>query len=169
MQTHHQKSKARKHSDNILPTDLEALKQTHQFVRDDEADEQHCDDWKVRMARRYYNKLYKEYVVIDLSRYTEGKYGLRWRTEQEVIQKKGQHICASKHCELKDKLSTYEVLFKYSEDGHTKRELVKVCLCEACSEKLRLSAAKRDELANKAATTQSIHTEPSTSRKKQRN
>lgn len=139
------KAMGKKHTDNILPTDFEALKQAHQFVRDDETDEQHCDDWKVRMARRYYNKLYKEYAVIDLSRYTEGRYGLRWRTEKEVIKKKGQSVCASKQCEVENNLGTYEVLFKYSEDSKTKRELVKVCLCEGCAEKLKvINSARKD-------------------------
>ncbi|CAM9306421.1 unnamed protein product, partial [Phaeothamnion confervicola] len=37
------------------------------------------------MALKYYRRLYKEYALADLSRYTEGKVGLRWRTESEVI------------------------------------------------------------------------------------
>ena len=37
------------------------------FVRTDEDDSQ--DSWEVRMARRYYTKLFKEYAIADLSRY----------------------------------------------------------------------------------------------------
>lgn len=123
--------------DNMLPSDLQALKESHQLVRDDQYDEAHCDDWKVRMARRYYNKLYKEYAIIDLSRYKEGKYGLRWRTEAEVVSRKGQGICGSKHCDVESHLLTFELPFKYMEGGIVKRELIKVCLCEECAEKLR--------------------------------
>lgn len=122
------------------------------------------------MARRYYNKLYKEFAVIDLSRYKEGKYGLRWRTEKEVINKKGQTICASKQCEIANNLSTYEVLFKYNEDAVTKRELVKVCLCESCAEKLKESNTKREKLtaaSNKDDVSREAATE-SGSRKRQR-
>jgi protein FRA10AC1 len=32
--------------------------------------------------------LFKEYVLADMSRYEEGKVGLRWRTEKEVIEGK---------------------------------------------------------------------------------
>ena len=37
------------------------------FVRTAEDDSN--DSWEVRMARRYYAKLFKEYAVADLSRY----------------------------------------------------------------------------------------------------
>jgi protein FRA10AC1 len=30
-------------------------------------------------------QLFKEYALADMSRYKEGKIGLRWRTEREVI------------------------------------------------------------------------------------
>ena len=36
---------------------------------------------QVRLARRYYSKLFKEYAVADLSRHKEGRVGLRWRTQ----------------------------------------------------------------------------------------
>ena len=129
----------KKVKDNLLSSDLSALKEAHRLVRDDAFDEQHCDDWKVRMARRYYNKLYKEYAIIDLSRYKDGKYGLRWRTEAEVVSKKGQSVCGSKDCDLSDSLCTFELPFKYTEDSVVKRELVKICLCTTCSCKLQYS------------------------------
>ena len=112
-------------------------------MRDDAYDEKHCDDWRVRMARRYYNQLYKEFAIIDLSRYKEGKFGLRWRTESEVISSKGQRSCGSKLCENSNDLNVFEMPFKYSENGTVKRELIKVCLCPPCSEKL--SYGKGDE------------------------
>ena len=37
------------------------------FVRSEEDDSN--DSWEVRMARRYYAKLFKEYAIADLSRY----------------------------------------------------------------------------------------------------
>jgi protein FRA10AC1 len=32
------------------------------------------------MAKKYYSKLYKEYALVDLSRYETGQIGCRWRT-----------------------------------------------------------------------------------------
>jgi hypothetical protein len=39
------------------------------FIRDDEEDAAADDPWAVRLARRYYAKLYREYAVVDLTRY----------------------------------------------------------------------------------------------------
>ena len=33
------------------------------------------------MAVKYYNKLFKEYCIADMSRYKTGQIGLRWRTQ----------------------------------------------------------------------------------------
>jgi hypothetical protein len=122
----------------MLGTDLEALREAHQFVRDDEQDETLHDNWKVRMARKYYDQLFKEFAIVDLSRHREGKIGLRWRTEDEVLQGKGQEVCATRHCDRRGALTTVELPFTYSEQGQTKMELVKVCLCQSCGEKLNI-------------------------------
>lgn len=42
------------------------------------------------------SKLFREYAVADLSRYKEGKVGLRWRTQQEVVNGAGQFECGAK-------------------------------------------------------------------------
>ena len=132
--TEHGKRKA---SDQITSSDIEAIKETHEFIRDDDYDRLHSDDWKVRMARRYYDKLYKEYAIIDLSRYREKTYGLRWRTEEEVVRTKGQLICGSTDCEVSGDLHSFELPFRYAENGQTKRALVKVRLCSKCSHKVK--------------------------------
>ena len=43
-------------------TDKDVLASNHQFVRDDGDDSQNYgkDDWGIRMARKYYAKLFKE-------------------------------------------------------------------------------------------------------------
>jgi Folate-sensitive fragile site protein Fra10Ac1 len=43
-------------------SDKDVLASNHQFVRDDADDSQNHgkDDWGIRMARKYYAKLYKE-------------------------------------------------------------------------------------------------------------
>lgn len=135
--------------------DLSDLNEVHQFVRDDEYDIRHgAQDYKVRMARKYYDQLYKEYAIIDLSRYEEGMIGLRWRTEAEVIAGKGQYSCAAKACnKMSHKevsggsdqvpLDTFELPFSYQEQGVEKLELVKVRLCGDCAEKLCYYRAKQ--------------------------
>ena len=37
------------------------------FIRDEADDKE--DTWEVRLAKRYYSKLFKEYCIADLSRY----------------------------------------------------------------------------------------------------
>ena len=124
-------------SDQVTSSDIEVINDTHEFIRDDDKDRLHSEDWKVRMARRYYDKLYKEYAIIDLSRYREKVYGLRWRTEEEVVRTKGQLLCGSKDCESSDDLHSFELPFQYAENGETKRALVKVRLCSKCAQKVK--------------------------------
>ncbi|POM68172.1 Hypothetical protein PHPALM_15700 [Phytophthora palmivora] len=85
------------HNGQASQSDLAVLKQKFQFIRDDEADAEAGEmDWQVRMSVRYYRQLFREYALADLSRYKEGKVGLRWRTEMEVIAGKGQFSCGNK-------------------------------------------------------------------------
>jgi len=112
------------------------LAPAHQFVRSVEYDEQHQSDWRLRMARRYYERLNKEYAICDLSRYAQDQIGLRWRTSDEVISGKGQFVCAAKKCSIKVELHSYEVPFRYKEDSVDKLELVKVRVCFECAQKL---------------------------------
>ena len=93
-------SLSRNQPSQLSAHDLEALKVHHEFVRDDEKDREQLNySWEKRMARKFYNKLFKEFALIDLSRYKEGKIGLRWRSEKEVESGKGQHSCGSLTCE----------------------------------------------------------------------
>jgi hypothetical protein len=129
-------------SSDFQESDLEVLKEYHQFIRDDEFDENNKDDWKVRLARRYYDQLYKEYALTDLSHYEAGIIGMRWRTEQEIMNGKGQDFCGAIGCSLVDDLRNFEVPFSYEEDAITKAELVKVCLCKKCAKKLKFYQEK---------------------------
>jgi hypothetical protein len=54
-----------------------------------------CPGVQVRLARRYYAKLYREFCIADLSRHKEGRVGLRWRTQKEVVSGKGQFACGA--------------------------------------------------------------------------
>ncbi|CAK70974.1 unnamed protein product (macronuclear) [Paramecium tetraurelia] len=121
-------------------SDMEVLKQYHQFVRDDEEDIDPKlstnDDYGRMIARKYYDKLYKEYAIIDLSQYKTGKIGMRWRTEPEVLSGKGETICGNKVCTKDKELSTWELNFQYKENQEVKNTLVKVKCCNSCSQQL---------------------------------
>ena len=121
----------------LTPNERSILIRNHRFIRDDEDDNKMWKEkWEVRMAKRYYDKLYKEYALVDLSRYKESKIGMRWRYRNEVIDGKGQFSCGNLHCVGKCELKTYEVPFKYKEDNTVKDELVKVRVCIECAKKL---------------------------------
>lgn len=81
-----------------------------------------------------------QYALVDLSRYKEGKLGLRWRTQGEVIAAKGQFECGNvtkgKPCTTTSSLHSYELNFAYVEHGQQKQELVKVRVCSHCAAKL---------------------------------
>ncbi len=47
------------------------------------------------MAKQYVAKLFKEYALADLNRYTQGQVGLRWRVQREVIEGKVCRILAA--------------------------------------------------------------------------
>ncbi|CAI7784574.1 unnamed protein product [Closterium sp. NIES-53] len=77
-----------------IKTDLDVLRESYRFIRSEADDAE--GTWEQRLAKRYYDKLFKEYCVGDMSRYKENKIGLRWRTHAEVLQGKGQFVCGTK-------------------------------------------------------------------------
>lgn len=119
-----------------LANDDDVLRENYRFIRNDEglADSELTPEQ--RLARQYYQKLYKEYCIGDMSRYKSGEVGLRWRTEEEVLSGKGKTVCGSKGCASTEGLKPFEVDFEYPEDGETKRALVKLSLCPRCAKKL---------------------------------
>lgn len=124
-------------------TDYDVIKENHRFLwNDDEGNTPNT--WETRLAKKYYDKLFKEYCICDLTYYKHNKVALRWRTEKEVIVGKGQFKCGSKKCEEKEGLRTWEVNFGYVEHGEKKNALVKLRLCSACSTKLNYHTQKRE-------------------------
>ena len=113
--------------------DYSVLGEQHRFLWE-ESDR--VDTWEQKLAKSYYDRLFKEYAICDLSRYKENKIALRWRVEKEVVDGKGQFACGNKHCSRIKDLRSWEVNFNYLEHGERKHALVKVRLCEECSGKL---------------------------------
>ncbi|XP_026877671.1 protein FRA10AC1 [Electrophorus electricus] len=127
-------------------TDLDVVRENHRFLWRNE-DEEHMT-WEKELAKKYYDKLFKEYCIADLSRYKENKFGFRWRIENEVISGKGQFLCGNKRCERQEGLKSWEVNFAYVEHGEKRNALVKLRLCLECSYKLNYHH-KRKEVKTK--------------------
>lgn len=122
--------------------DVDVIREHHQFLwhEDDAVDSL----WEKRIAKKYYDKLFKEYCICDLSRYKENKVAMRWRIEAEVISGKGQFQCGNKKCGNTESLRSWEVNFGYVEHGEKKNALVKLRLCLDCSYKLNYHHKRKD-------------------------
>jgi len=129
-------------------TDYDIVKQNHRFLWDDVNIEDLS--WEQKMAKKYYEKLFKEYCICDLSRYKENKVAMRWRTENELKIGKGQFICGKRKCEERENLRTWEVNFAYMEEMEKKNALVKVRLCPDCSYKLNYHHKKKEVTKKKS-------------------
>uniref|UniRef100_A0A673G9D0 FRA10A associated CGG repeat 1 n=1 Tax=Sinocyclocheilus rhinocerous TaxID=307959 RepID=A0A673G9D0_9TELE len=124
-------------------TDLDVVRENHRFLWREEDEEDMT--WEKELAKKYYDKLFKEYCIADLSRYKENKFGFRWRVENEVISGKGQFHCGNKRCENKEGLKSWEVNFAYVEQGEKRNALVKLRLCPECSFKLNYHHNEEEE------------------------
>ncbi|KAJ3607405.1 hypothetical protein NHX12_024456 [Muraenolepis orangiensis] len=126
-------------------TDLDVVRENHRFLwRDEDEDEM---TWEKELAKKYYDKLFKEYCIADLSKYKGNKFGFRWRTEKEVVSGKGQFQCGSRRCEQEqdqEVLKSWEVNFSYVERGEKRNALVKLRLCPECSFKLNYHHKRKE-------------------------
>ncbi|CAG9461338.1 unnamed protein product [Pedinophyceae sp. YPF-701] len=120
-------------------TDLDLIRDTFRFIREDGDDD---GTQASRMARRYYDRLHKEYCLADLSRYRTGQVGMRWRVDAEVMRGKGQIECGAVGCSERAGLATFEVNFAYVEAGEGKQALVKLVVCPECAYKLHYKKIK---------------------------
>jgi hypothetical protein len=143
------KAAAAKPSSEPSLTDLDILRVEHRFLRSEEDNDD--STYEKRLARKYYERLFKEYAVADLSRWREQKVGLRWRTEQEVLSGKGQFSCGTLDCDAREDLRSYEVNFAYREAGEQKSALVKLRVCPSCARKLGARFTARTAAAGKRA------------------
>ncbi|XP_044154034.1 protein FRA10AC1 [Bufo gargarizans] len=123
-------------------TDLDVIRENHRFLWQEEDEEDMS--WEKRIAKKYHDKLFKEYCIADLSRYKENKFGFRWRVEKEVVSGKGQFFCGNKRCDEKEGLKSWEVNFGYEEHGEKRNALVKLRLCPECSYKLNFHHRRKE-------------------------
>ncbi|KAI5799854.1 folate-sensitive fragile site protein Fra10Ac1-domain-containing protein, partial [Geopyxis carbonaria] len=150
---HIQTTAAQKHIyDNPPPdpvrirTERDILEAHHRFLHPATAPE----DEETALARAYYEKLFKEFAVMELSRWREGMVAMRWRTADEVKKGLGEKVCGSLRCGESEGLECREVDFKYQEKGKDERALVKVWVCEKCCRKLvrAQNGGKKEEKNN---------------------
>lgn len=120
--------------------DIDVIRENHKFLWDDEEP----SSWEEQLAKKYYDRLYKEYCIADLRLYKEGKVGLRWQIEAELVTGKGQFMCGEKSCNKTESLRTWEVNFGYIEQGEKKNALVKLRLCKDCSYKLNYKHKRKE-------------------------
>uniref|UniRef100_A0A8D8ZQG0 Protein FRA10AC1 homolog n=1 Tax=Cacopsylla melanoneura TaxID=428564 RepID=A0A8D8ZQG0_9HEMI len=122
-------------------TDLDVIIENHKFLWDESSEP---STWEEELAKKYYDKLFKEYCICDLSRYKHNQVAMRWQTESELCKGKGQFICGEKRCEEENKLRTWEVNFGYVEQGEKKNALVKLRLCPEHSSKLNYKHKRKE-------------------------
>ncbi|CAF0883437.1 unnamed protein product [Brachionus calyciflorus] len=122
-------------------TDLDVIREEMKFIWDED---ETPTTWEQRLAKKYYDKLFKEYCICDLTLYKQNKIAMRWRVEKEVLTGKGQFICGDKRCSIREGLKTWEVNFGYVEHGEKKNALVKLRLCPECSVKLNFHHKKKE-------------------------
>ncbi|VDM38864.1 unnamed protein product [Toxocara canis] len=131
-------------------TDHDVLRERYRFIWDEkELSEAAEKSWEFRLAKRYYDKLFKEYCIADLSHYKKNRIAMRWRVEKEVRSGKGQFECGNKQCLQRENLTSWEVNFGYIEDRVKKNVLVKLRLCPECSSMLNYHSKKRQAERNK--------------------
>lgn len=128
--------------------DIDIVRENHKFLWEDEEGEEVDTKnlkWEQRIAKKYWDKLFKEYAITDLTQFKKNRIAFRWRTEKEVVEGKGQFICGQKKtCKEKEGLRTWEVNFGYVEAEQKKFALVKVRLCAECSAKLNHNKKYRE-------------------------
>lgn len=145
------------------------LKKNHKFIRKEEND----DGWESKFARKVYSDLFKEYVVVDLSKYEEKKVGMRFRTKNDVLSKKGENFgqCGEINCKSKGS-ELIETVFKYQENGELHHALVKIFLCGKCHEKLKEGTKEeiesRGKRKKKKKRKRETHDSPSRIKKKRK-
>lgn len=63
-------------------TDRNVIAENMKFIWND--DDQPAT-WEERLAKKYYDKLFREYCICDLSKFKENKIANRFRVEKEIV------------------------------------------------------------------------------------
>ena len=76
-------------------SELAILQKHHQFIREEGEQGQQlsqatANSWEDKLAASWYQKLFREFALCDLSQYKTGGIAMRWRTEEEVLGRRGE-------------------------------------------------------------------------------
>ena len=123
-------------------SDADAVREEHRFLWDEQ--QQHRLNSEQVLARQCHEQLHREYALADMTHYKEGAVGLRWRTEREVFDGRGQFSCGNKACTSDELLESFELNFAYVEHGERKQALVKLRVCPSCADKLHYRKHKEE-------------------------
>ncbi|KAF9203633.1 hypothetical protein BGZ49_006198 [Haplosporangium sp. Z 27] len=143
---YHNNPKPQPSQEKTYETERDILIKNHRFLRSEDDDQDLT--WEKRIAKKYYDKLYKEYALVELKYYKEGRIAMRWRNESELFRGKGQFTCGNLRCDNSDGLQSWEVNFGYMEQGEKKNALVKIRLCEKCSIKLNYKKKQKRAISD---------------------
>ncbi|KXS18163.1 hypothetical protein M427DRAFT_132925 [Gonapodya prolifera JEL478] len=88
----------KKSRERVQRSEVDVLREQHRFLRSEEDDFLLPTSWESRLAKRYYDRLFREFALCDLRYYKQGKIALRWRTREEVEEGKGQFECGNLTC-----------------------------------------------------------------------
>ncbi|QQP50054.1 Protein FRA10AC1like, partial [Caligus rogercresseyi] len=64
-------------------SDIDVIEKNHRFIWKESAEGQELP-WELALAKKYWERLFKEYAICDLSRYLKNQVAMRWRTQKEV-------------------------------------------------------------------------------------
>lgn len=146
--------------------DIDVIRENHQFLWESS---DAPDTWERQLAKKYYDKLFKEYCICDLSHNKENKVGMRWRIEKEVVSGKGQFTCGEKRCTEQEGLRTWEMNFSYVEQGIKKNALVKLRLCHDCSYRVNYHHRRKEVTKSKRRKHREDSDKRESKKKKKRN
>uniref|UniRef100_A0A3Q2QBJ5 FRA10A associated CGG repeat 1 n=1 Tax=Fundulus heteroclitus TaxID=8078 RepID=A0A3Q2QBJ5_FUNHE len=159
-------------------TDLDVLRENHRFLWKDEDEEDMT--WEKEIAKKYYDKLFKEYCIADLSRYKENKtlilarcffFNIKHGCSSLLTQGRrhsGQFQCGNKVCSIEEGLKSWEVNFAYVEHGEKRNALVKLRLCPECSFKLNYHHKRKEVKVKRKRKMSEENEEPPKNKKKKK-
>lgn len=91
-----------------------------------------------RLAAKFEATLSHDIGIVDLSRASFGRVGMRWRTMDEVAAGKGDRICAAVHCSAGRPLVQLELPFGWKSNASesSRVALIATVVCRRCAAKL---------------------------------
>ena len=88
----------------LTKTDIDIIREN--FLFDFEDEDLSDEIWQHRLIKAYHSKLFKEFCIVKFSNHQTKRLALRWRSEDEVLNGKGQYICGNGECSVSIELDS---------------------------------------------------------------